>query len=332
MAYPQGINFRATAGFVTDGAGDASEIGTTANYPRSTPQGNVVGWEQAPTGTRDRAVAPAQVAGIHYLTSSSGVFANYRFDLPAAGEYDVYVAAGDVSNPAFCKLELFDNATSKGVLVNRIGTEIPLGAFVDATGVLRADYNDWITNNAPLRVTFASTIARFRLGSGLGANESIAHIRLVAVGGGTSPVSSDLAASYAIAGRVSKDLAASYSILAAGQVSSDLSAAYGIRSAVSKDLAASYAVAAPAYTFTSDQMVPNTDTPAYGTETAHYTLWTGGRVGALGGLTPVEGAKALVGGKLVLTGLAAGTYRVEGAVRGASANVDAEFVQHFTVG
>ncbi|HEV2612536.1 MAG TPA: hypothetical protein VGU61_19900 [Noviherbaspirillum sp.] len=59
---------------------------------------------------------------------------------------------------------------------------------------------------------------------------------------GESPVSADLAASYAITGTVSTDLAASYGVVAS--VSADLPASYAIVQSVSNDLVASYAVEA----------------------------------------------------------------------------------------
>jgi hypothetical protein len=57
MAYDQGIDFRATAGFVTDPSGCDKEIATTANYPRTSAQGNTVGWEDAPGGVSNRSAA-----------------------------------------------------------------------------------------------------------------------------------------------------------------------------------------------------------------------------------------------------------------------------------
>lgn len=65
-------------------------------------------------------------------------------------------------------------------------------------------------------------------------------------GGGTSPVSSDQSASYAIRGEVSSDQAASYAIRSS--VSADLSASYDIQTAiaVSSDLSSGYAILAAA--------------------------------------------------------------------------------------
>lgn len=56
----------------------------------------------------------------------------------------------------------------------------------------------------------------------------------------STSVSSDLAATYAVASSVSFDLTATYSIGAAGSVSSDLGATYQVIAAVSSDCAAAY--------------------------------------------------------------------------------------------
>lgn len=77
-------------------------------------------------------------------------------------------------------------------------------------------------------------------------------------GGGTSPVSSDQSASYAIRGSVSSDqaasyairssvnadLSASYNIQTASAVSSDLSSGYEIRTSAQSDVSAEYAIRA----------------------------------------------------------------------------------------
>jgi uncharacterized phiE125 gp8 family phage protein len=67
-------------------------------------------------------------------------------------------------------------------------------------------------------------------------------LNAVAMGGQTptTKVSSDLFASYAVAGSVSSDLSALYAVRA--QVSADLSAAYAVSAQVSADLLASYSV------------------------------------------------------------------------------------------
>ena len=107
MSFPQGINFRATAGYVTDGANEYGEIATTANYPTTSTQGNNVGWETAPSGTRDRNNAlDVRLAGIHF--GDNATLRDYRIDLSGTGSWISRIAAGDAASNQECKMELFD--------------------------------------------------------------------------------------------------------------------------------------------------------------------------------------------------------------------------------
>lgn len=148
-------------------------------------------------------------------------------------------------------------------------------------------------------------------------------------GNGTTSVSSDLAAVYDIISSISADLVASYTVQEVGltSVSSDFSAVYDIYSEISSSLVATYTIQATGGTITTDRWVNNTGTPLTN-ELAFWTWWPAGRVGSLTGITPVEGSTALVNGVLTVTGLQAGSGRLEGAVRGATAADDAEYVQH----
>src|SRR3989304_1265269 len=168
MALPQGINFRATAGYVTDPTGTTYQTATTANYPFTTPQGNNVGWEAALVGgTRDRSTTVnARLAGINY-TAASATAKKYRFDLPAAGSYNVRVAMGDAgsSNGAYC--QLFDNVTLLSTLVTDHTGTGAAGNFYDATDTLLTAAA-WPGSNTAYAATFASTIARFSIAPAAG--------------------------------------------------------------------------------------------------------------------------------------------------------------------
>lgn len=134
---------------------------------------------------------------------------------------------------------------------------------------------------------------------------------------GAAPVNADLTISYNVA-------------QAAGtSVSADLTLAYNVRAIVTADLTLSYNVAAPSGSVTTEQLENNAGT-AYTNETAYYSWFPGGRTGALTGITPTEGSKALVAGVLTVTGLTAGSGMLKAAVRGASAPLDAEFLQYLT--
>lgn len=183
VTFRQGINFRATAGLVTDGTDDYREISTTANYPATTSQGNTVGWETlAPSGTRDRSTGvDSRLAGLHFIQNSIAA-RTYRFDLPFAGSYRIRLASGDATIAAqSSKIELFDGSTSLGVLVD--GTS-PTGQFFDANGTLHTSAANWVSSNTLFTATFASTIARFTIGASGGANPNsvICHIYIESSG------------------------------------------------------------------------------------------------------------------------------------------------------
>src|SRR3990172_2505210 len=184
MALPQGINFRATAGYVTDPTGTTYQTATTANYPFTTPQGNNVGWEAALVGgTRDRSTTVnARLAGINY-TAASATAKKYRFDLPAAGSYNVRVAMGDAgsSNGAYC--QLFDNVTLLSTLVTDHTNTGAAGNFYDATDTLLTAAT-WPGSNTAYAATFASTIARFSIAPAAGGNYAVAHLYIESAAGG----------------------------------------------------------------------------------------------------------------------------------------------------
>lgn len=182
MSYPQGIDFRETVGFVTDSANCDFESGTVfgGNYPRTSAQGNTVGWEAA-VSPRDRNAAnDARLAGINFFaTAGTG---DYRFDLPAIGSYNVRLAMGDASNGQDAKCELFDTSSSLGVLSS--GQTSGANVFKDATNT-NLSAASWPASNTLVNATFTTTICRFRVGGGTSVSGStcIAHAYVESAGG-----------------------------------------------------------------------------------------------------------------------------------------------------
>ncbi len=178
MAYPQGINFRATAVYVTDVSPADNEVGDAGDvnnpdYPHTTVQGNNVGWEGTVVGgfgTRDRSTSPdTRLAGMHF--SSNAATRDYRFDLPATGAYNIGLAAGDYTYAQGpITIEMFDTTSSLGTLVSAQSTS---GGqrFFDATGVERTAAA-WPGSHVLAAKTFSTTICRFRMG---GTTSVIAH-------------------------------------------------------------------------------------------------------------------------------------------------------------
>lgn len=190
MALPQGVNFRETSGFVTDGADEHPSVATAGNvvssdtYPTTSAQGNDVGWEgvdgSSDHGTRDRnSGVDARFAGMHFMGSSAGND-DFRIDLPSTGDYLVRCAAGQMVYSGSVKLDLYDGTT---LLRNLAETATTAGGnFRDATDVEHSN-TDWPTNNNSVTETFSTTICRFRLGDGT-SNAVLAHVYIEAAAGG----------------------------------------------------------------------------------------------------------------------------------------------------
>lgn len=182
MALPQGINFRETLAFATDSSPNDGEIAPGLSfgdtYPRTTAQGNTVGWEVPTAGgnSRDRsATNDNRLRGIHFHTENSTY---YRIDLPGAGDYKVGLASGDANYTTTTRVDLFDTTTSLATLCN--GTTSAVNRFFDANGTEHTAAN-WPANNTLRTVTFATT--QLRLYNNGATNIVLAHfyVELVAL-------------------------------------------------------------------------------------------------------------------------------------------------------
>src|SRR5215813_6529220 len=101
-----GINFRASAGFVADGANETYCL--AENYPTARG-GAMFGWTSGAPSARDRTTsADRRLAGMNFVSGSQGTF---RIDLPAPGTYDVRLAIGETDNPQHAAIEVYDNTT-----------------------------------------------------------------------------------------------------------------------------------------------------------------------------------------------------------------------------
>lgn len=184
MAFPQGIDFRATSGFVTDPAGNYAELvqgNPSNNYPTTSTQGNTVGFVSSNTDHRDRnASDDPRIAGTSFPNGGAW---SYRIDLPATGSYDIFAGLGDGAYAATVNLTVLDNASTLYTLGN---TSTGAGnSFADITGVVSTAAN-WPSVGAEpsgnkVTETFASTIALFQTTGG-----AVCHIFIQSSGGGAA--------------------------------------------------------------------------------------------------------------------------------------------------
>jgi hypothetical protein len=162
-AAPMKFNFRSTAGFVTDGAGETPVLGTAgAGDKFPTPRnGLTFGWVDiaALNGRNRESVYGPRLAGNHFfLNSTVGVF---LVTLPAPGTYRVRLALGDASYASTTGCVIKDGATIKHTVAQ---SSTQAGRFRDATNVERTP-SDWEANNQSVILTFSTM--EFRLEGGV---------------------------------------------------------------------------------------------------------------------------------------------------------------------
>jgi len=165
-----GINFRDTAGYISDGSNQtyiACSSGAGEAYP-VTRGGATFGYTAGTWGdqcrNRDSAVDP-RFAGVHGVSNNGSSAATVRLDLPEAGTYNVCVAAGDRYNARnYHRIEILDNSTSKHTATLSGSPATAEDSFMDATGVSRTRAN-WPSQNECVEIEFASTILNFKYGA-----------------------------------------------------------------------------------------------------------------------------------------------------------------------
>ena len=153
-SWQQGFDFRNTAGFVTDPAGDTYVLATTG-YP-TTINGVTFGWLQTPqVQARDRnAQLDARLAGINFVNNGSP--ATFDVDLPSPGTYNLSVALGDAGYQQCwvqCQVQFLDGST---VLATLTVGSTQLGYFYDAQGK-NWSAAVWPTSNLSQQVTLTGT-------------------------------------------------------------------------------------------------------------------------------------------------------------------------------
>lgn len=148
MTWDKGFNFRATSGYVTDGANETYVLSETYPVPRN---GVTFGWDA--TGSlqvRDRnAGLDRRLAGCHFDTLQR----TFRVDVLAAGNYSVRLALGDPTNPQTVSCTVKDGSTTLLTVGN---TSVIAGSTVDATGTIYTDAN-WPASNTAVTVTMVGT-------------------------------------------------------------------------------------------------------------------------------------------------------------------------------
>src|SRR5271165_2651919 len=150
----QGFDFRYTASFVTDPAGNTAVLPTTA-YPTHA-NGLTFGWANTYlVQGRDRSTGvDPRLAGINVATN--GQPATFYVDLPSPGTYNLALAMGDDGYESCwvgCQIQFFDGSNLVGTVARG---DMPAGQFYDAAGKAWSAAA-WPGSNAQLQVTLTGT-------------------------------------------------------------------------------------------------------------------------------------------------------------------------------
>src|SRR5678816_4027126 len=131
-----GFNFRATSGFVTDGA-EQTYVLTADTYP-TTRGGFTFGWvilNDSPTAVDRDSGIDVRLAGINYLPGYGGVGilsqSYFRVDLPTTGSYTIHLALGDTFSKTNMRGEVRDSATDLAFVVD--AASLSANHWLDAT-------------------------------------------------------------------------------------------------------------------------------------------------------------------------------------------------------
>lgn len=151
-----GINFRHTAGFVTDGTAETYCLHEA--YP-TTRGGATFGWEaDMDAGFDVDSGADRRLAGYN---KRSSVSRGFRLDLPAVGNYRVRIASGQLSAGGSFDVSgsVQDNTVNRAIFQD---ASVADNSFVDAAGVEYTSAN-WPANNALVSAMFTGTLLRVAL-------------------------------------------------------------------------------------------------------------------------------------------------------------------------
>lgn len=168
-----GFNFRATSGYVTDGADQIYVLSGDA-YP-TTRLGATFGWvvgaQPVLDANRNNAIDP-RLAGINYVEGGAAITTYFRVDLPSAGTCEVRLALGDASFAQNNVLVIVkDTTTTLFQSPDITGLSSASGHFYDANGDDLTTVT-WPGTNTPQSVEFATTQMRVYLGDPAAANVS----------------------------------------------------------------------------------------------------------------------------------------------------------------
>lgn len=148
-----GVNFRATAGYVTDPANYTYDLGEAYPVTRGgITFGYLTSKQIDQTRDRDNTVGDKRLAGINFtIASVSGSLGTFQLD--KTGAATVILGLGDLSASNTIGISIADSGGTKF----SISGSVNAAEFYDGSGVKRTSAADWASNQQPsAQYTFAS--------------------------------------------------------------------------------------------------------------------------------------------------------------------------------
>lgn len=169
-------NFRATSGYVTDGAGETYVLGETSSQTRD---GWTFQWNTCGDCARDRSTSIPKFAGVN-KRSNDGTQNTFTVTLHSTGEKTIRAAFGDATGSGSPTYAYFYDNVTLIASVEITPNSTSANTFLDATGVLRTAAA-WDTDNVEITHTFTSTTFKLVIGSaGAQSGETrISHLQIL---------------------------------------------------------------------------------------------------------------------------------------------------------
>ena len=178
------FNFRETAGYVTDGAGETYVLNDV--YP--TVRDTLTFGYDSTTGisTRDRVdTNDPEFAGEHFIDNNAAYSRTFIYN-SGNGTFDVSLASGALlaQSRQFIEIVALDSSNVEQSVLAVVGTgPVDNPNFMDAGGNLRTSIADWQSNAASVQVelTGASVRIGIKIGAGDGSTAYTTHLNTIEI-------------------------------------------------------------------------------------------------------------------------------------------------------
>lgn len=158
MSLAVGFNFRATSGFVTDGANESAVLGDLF-YPSSYGNGATAGWNSLPSTIDINNTVDRRLAGCNFTGPVAGA-KTFTVDLPSTGSYILDLAYGPGPfgfTLADQKILIIDDPNGTPVTLATLGPHTISTSHVRDAADLDNTVANWPTLKTTATFAFAST-------------------------------------------------------------------------------------------------------------------------------------------------------------------------------